>query len=107
MWLLLFFVVANFGWQLFHDGPLANYIITGLVLAALCGRLALRSKKHAIVYLYGGAMGLMTSGCGGMFSMKADGYRFLCDKGTGLPVSMITGLGALAVAMHLLARGKK
>jgi hypothetical protein len=33
-------VFAAFGWQLFPDGPLANYIITGLVVAYLCAWLA-------------------------------------------------------------------
>lgn len=105
MWLLFAFVFSNFGWQLFDNGPLANYVITGL-LVFLLSVLNARKSELWVVYLYGGVMGLCTSACGGMFILKMDGYAFLCDKGTGIPVSLISGLGAVGVAGYLLARKK-
>jgi len=101
--LLAVFVVWGFGWQLFDDGPLANYVITGMIVAFLCLDKA-RSSALWVVYLYGAIMGLMTSGCGAMYAAQMDGYHFLCDKGTSLPISLITGMGALAAAGYLIVR---
>lgn len=104
MWHLLLLVAASWGWQLFPDGPLANYIMTGLLVAYLCGRLAWNSPLWP-AYGYGGLVGLLTAGCGGLYAAEADSYHVLCDKGTGLPISIITAGLALASAA-LLIRSK-
>jgi len=106
MWHVALMVFAMTGWQFFSDGPLANYIISALLVAYLCARAAWRSPMWP-AYGYGVAMALMTAGCGGMYATQADGYSFLCDKGTGLPISLISGLGAIALVVWVLIREKK
>jgi hypothetical protein len=103
MWHLVVMVFAAFGWQLFPDGPLANYIITGLVVAYLCVWLAWRSPVWP-AFAYGGVIGLLTAGCGGLYAAQADGYHFLCDKGTSLPVSLISGVLAILAAVFMMTR---
>lgn len=103
MWHLALMVFVAFGWQLFPDGPLANYVITGLLVAYLCARLAWGSALWP-AYAYGAVMGLLTAGCGGLYAAHADGYHFLCDKGTSLPVSLISGTLAILVAIYMMVR---
>lgn len=103
MWLLLAFVVASTAWQLFPDGPLAFYITQGLLITMLCIQLARKSPLWP-VYLYGALMAFMTSACGGMYAGHADGYHFLCDKGTGIPLSSISLGFALLIALCLWRR---
>lgn len=96
------------GWQLFPDGPLAFYALCGLLVALLCLQQARRPGigRMWAVYAYGIAMGLGTTTCGGLYAAQADGYHFLCDKGSGVPISLISGGLALAVAVYIL-RGKR
>jgi hypothetical protein len=103
MWHLAILVFAAFGWQLFPDGPLANYVITGLLVAYLCSRLAWGSPLWP-AYGYGALMALLTAGCGGLYASKADGYHFLCDAGTSLPVSLISGVLAILAAVFMMTR---
>lgn len=105
MWHLLLFVVWAFGWQAFDDGPLANYIITGLLVAYLCVAHGWGSKLWP-AYAYGAAVGLMTAGCGGLYAAQMDGYSFICDKGTSLPISIITGAGAILTAAYIARKRK-
>lgn len=102
-------VLTYVGWQLFPDGPLAFYTLCGLLVALLCLQLALKPVGRMwAVYAYGVAMGLGTSACGALYAAQADGYHFVCDRGTGLPVSLVSGGLALAVVVYLLkGRGKK
>lgn len=100
MWLLLAFVLASTAWQLFPNGPLAFYITQGLLITMLCIQLA-RKSKLAVVYLYGAFMAFMTSACGGMYAGYADGYHFLCDKGSGIPISSISLGSAILIALYL------
>lgn len=106
MWWLAAFVFTNMGWQLFPDKPLAFYIINSLLVLALCIKQAAGSKI-AVVFIYGAIMAAMTAGCGGMYAAQMDGYHFLCDKGTALPISLFSGLGAIGVIVYLLQRKKK
>jgi hypothetical protein len=104
MWQLAIIVAANMVWPAFKDGPRAFYVISALLIVYLCVLLAWKSKLWP-VFLYGALMALMTAGCGAFF--EADGSRFVCDSGTGAPVSLISGLGALLLIGYMLARGKK
>ena len=106
MWHLAVVAAATFLWQAFPDGPLAFYIINALFVAFLCVRAALKEPMWWQVYAYGAVMALLTAGCGGLFIAKADGAAFLCDKGTGLPVSLISGIGFLVLIVVLLKRKK-
>jgi hypothetical protein len=86
------------GWQFFDDGPLAFYVMMGLWVA---WRMFLlnreRGSEWAPACLFGAWLGLMQAGCGAAY--VADGRSFLCDKGTGLPVSSLV----LAVAAGITA----
>jgi hypothetical protein len=106
MWQLAAIAFCTMGWQLFPDGPLANYIITAVFAAGLCMRVGWRSRMWP-AYAFGALVSMMTAGCGGLYVLQADGYSMLCDKGTGLPVSMITGLLAVLVGIWILVREKK
>lgn len=95
------------GWQLFDDGPLAYYIGAGLLIAALSIERAFTSPGRTwAVYAFCACEGITTSACGGMYVAHADARHFLCDRGSGLPVSLFSGLLALACAAYLL-RGKR
>ncbi len=78
-------------------------MLNGLLVTALCIEQARKSNDWP-AYLYGAAMGLTTSIGGLMYAAKMDGFRFLLDAGTGLPLSMVSGLGAIGVVTYLLAR---
>jgi hypothetical protein len=106
MWHLAVIVTAGMAWQLFSNGPLAFYISSALLIVYLCALLAWKSPLWPI-FLYGGLMSLMTAGCGAMFATRADGAKFLCDAGSGAPVSLISGLGAIFLIGFMLARSKK
>jgi hypothetical protein len=109
MWHLLVIVAWVLGWQLFDDGPLANYIITALFVASLCIREA-RAQWHSrmwAVYGFGALNALATAVCGALYAAEMDCRSFLCDKGTGLPASLVSGLIALLLIVWLLIREKK
>lgn len=103
------FAAVFMGWQFFPDGPLAYYIACGALIAALCIERAhsIKTKTAWIVYGYGAAMGSMSAACGGLYAEQADGYSILCDKGTGLPVSLISGSLLLVAAAYVYKQGNK
>ena len=97
------FVATFMGWQLFQDGPLAYYITAAVLTSALCIRSAWgRGVRAWAVFGYGAAMSGLTAGCGAMFATHADGVHFLCDRGSGLPVSLVSGISGIAVAVYLM-----
>lgn len=105
---LLLFVAVYMGWQLLPNGPLAYYVAQ----AALSCLLALQvgywlTGAAWVVYLFGAALAASTAGCGALFAAQADARHFLCDAGTGLPVSSFTGALALLVALYLLKEGRR
>lgn len=95
------------GWQLAPDGPLAYYIGAGLLIAWLALERAVTAPGKAwAVYAYAAFCGLSTSTCGAMYAAGADARHFLCDRGTGLPVSLLSGLLALAAVLYLSVGGR-
>lgn len=96
--LLAELLAVYYGWQFFGNGPLAFYVLMGTWVAwrmALLG--AERRGDWWPVCLFGAALGLMQAGCGLMYA--ADGRSFVCDRGTGLPISALV----LAMAAGLIA----
>lgn len=86
------------GWQFFADGPLAFYVSIGLWLAWRMFLLGMeRGEDWWPVCLFGAWLGLMQAGCG--LAYAADGKSFVCDKGTGLPITSLV----LAAAAGLVA----
>jgi hypothetical protein len=98
IWVLAAMVSTWMGWALFSDGPLAYYMAAGALLALLSYLLKDRGGAWVPVAWYGVSIGSLVFTCGGLYGAEADGYSFLCDKGTGLPVSTFTGLGAVIAA---------
>ena len=91
-------LVVYYGWQFFGNGPLAFYVLMGLWVAwrmALLG--SERGGEWRPACLFGVVLGLMQAACGAAY--VADGRSFLCDKGTGLPISSLV----LAIAAGLIA----
>ncbi len=107
MKVLFAFAAVFLGWQLFEDGPLAYYIAAALLIAGLCVKLAIKEPELALAYACGTVLALLTAGCGALFSLGASGKEFLCDKGTGLPVSMVSGAVLLVVAALMLRKGRR
>lgn len=95
--LMLELLAVYCGWQFFADGPLAFYVTVGLWVA---WRMVLLGFERRGAWwpacLFGVWLGLMQAGCG--LAYVADGRSFLCDKGTGLPVSLLV----LAVACGVM-----
>lgn len=103
IWHVLIIAVVFIGWQLFPDGPLAYYMLTGLLIGWLCLQIAAhKGGRWWAVYGLGAGVGFLATTCGGLYAIKADARAFLCDKGTGLPVSLFIGLAAIAVAVYVL-----
>lgn len=91
-------LVVYSGWQFFADGPLAFYVLMGLWVAWRMLLLGLdRGGDWWPACLFGVMLGLMQAACGAAYA--ADGRSFLCDKGTGLPISSLV----LALAAGLIA----
>lgn len=105
------FAAVFLGWQLFPDGPLAYYVACGALICALCIERAhsIKTATAWVIYGYGAVMGAMSSACGAMYAAQADGYSMLCDKGTGLPISLISGGFLLVAAAYTYkqSRGNK
>ena len=102
--MLLAVLTATYaGWQLFEDGPLAFYVSVGLLIAVLLRMVwTARGKEWRPVCLFGISLGLMQAGCGAAFS--GNGRSFVCDSGTGLPISAIVFAGAFGLAVYYAAR---
>lgn len=86
-------------WQAFPDGPLAFYVTVGVWVAwrmFLLGRE--RRGQWWPVCIFGIAMGLMQAGCGLLY--VADGRSFVCDKGTGLPITPLVLAAAAGLAAY-------
>lgn len=104
-WFLAFVAVAM-GWQAFEDGPLAHYITEAALCCALCIAAARgRGAQAWAVFGYGALTSGLTAGCGALYAARADGRHFLCDRGSAMPVSLLTGLAGIAVAVFLLKKG--
>jgi len=105
-WWFVGMLLVYMGWQLFADGPLAYYIAAAAFTGALCIRAAWgRGARAWAVFGYGALMAGLTAGCGVFYAAHADGRHFLCDRGSGLPVSLVSGLAGIAVAVFLLKKG--
>jgi hypothetical protein len=90
-------VVLYTAWQFFPDGPLAFYVSTGLFVALVS--IATRDWPMAV---FGSALGLMHSGCGLMY--VGDGRSFVCDSGTGLPITSLVLAGGVGLGVHYWRR---
>lgn len=102
VWWFVAFAATFMGWQVFEDGPLAYYIAAALLTCALCLRAAQgRGRRAWAVFGYGAFLSACTAGCGALYAAHADGRHFLCDRGSGLPVSLVSGLAGIAVAVYL------
>lgn len=86
-------------WQAFSDGPLAFYVTVGLWVA---WRMVLlgweRGAEWHPVCAFGAILGVAQAGCGLMY--VGDGRSFICDKGTGLPITPLILAGAAGLAAH-------
>jgi hypothetical protein len=99
--LLCELLALYYGWTAFQDGPLAFYVSVGLWVAWRCWLLYLEHGRGWLpVCVYGAGLGLMQASCGLMFA--ADGRSFVCDSGTGLPISALVLAGGASVAAHYL-----
>lgn len=86
-------------WQAFPNGPLAFYVTVGLWVAWRMVLLAReKGKEWRPVCLFGAVLGLSQAGCGLMY--VGDGRSFICDKGTGLPITPLILAGAAGLAAH-------
>lgn len=91
------------GWQAFADGPLAFYVSVGLWVAwrmFLIGRE--RGGDWWPVCLFGITLGLLQAGCG--LAYVGDGRSFVCDAGTGLPISSLVLAIAAGVVTYYARR---
>jgi hypothetical protein len=90
------------GWQVFDDGPLAFYVSAGLLIVVLLWKIG---SDHGgtwwPVCVFGIALGLMQAGCGMLYA--GDGRSFICDAGTGLPLSLVV-MGAASIIAGWLTR---
>ena len=104
---VLILAVWMYAWQVFGDKPLANYILTALVVALLCIELAIKSARWWPVYAAGAAWAIATAKCGQLYAWSSDGYHMLCDKGTSLPTSLAGAVIVLMLCLLALNTCKK
>jgi hypothetical protein len=103
--LLLAIIAAFYGWQAFSDGPLAHYVLEGMLLAVLLAKIALdNGRGWFAVCGFGALLGLLQAGCGVFY--RWDSADFVCDTTTGRPVSMVVAIGAVLVGVSLIRGGK-
>jgi hypothetical protein len=90
-------------WQAFPDGPLAFYVTVGVWVV---WRMVVTAREHDRdwwpVCLFGALLGLMQAGCG--LAYVADGRSFVCDGGTGLPITPLVLAGAAGLAAHYVRK---
>lgn len=107
-WLIAELLAVYCGWQFFDRGPLAFYISMGLWVAWRMFLLGSeRGGEWWPVCVFGCTLGLMQAACGAAY--EADGRSFLCDKGTGLPISSLVlaaAAGLIAFYARRLHRGR-
>ncbi len=104
--LLLELLVVYCGWQFFADGPLALYVLMGLFVAVVMIHIGMWKRGDWWpVCLFGAWLGLMQAGCGAMY--VGDGRSFVCDKGTGLPITALVLAVAAGVASFYARRLKR
>jgi len=90
------------GWQAFSDGPLAFYVMAGLLIALLLWVIGKEKRGNWWpVCLFGMSLGGMQAGCGLLYA--GDGKSFICDSGTGLPLSLVT-MGAASLLAGWLTK---
>jgi hypothetical protein len=86
-------------WQAFPDGPLAFYVSVGVWVA---WRMLVIGKEHGRdwwpVCALGAVLGMLQAGCG--LAYVGDGRSFICDKGTGLPITPLVLAAAAGLAAH-------
>lgn len=103
MVLLAELMALYYGWTLFADGPLAFYVLAGLFIAWRLACIAHeRGRDWWPVCGFGAALALMQSTCGMLYA--ADGRSFVCDSGTGLPISALVLAGGAALTAHYVRR---
>ena len=91
-------------WQAFPDGPLAFYVTVGVWVAWRMLLLGIeRGEQWWPACLFGMGLGAMQAGCGLMY--VGDGRSFICDKGTGLPITALVLAAAAGLAAYY-ARNK-
>lgn len=91
------------GWQMFPSPTWAYYIGAAvLMFAQFLSMAADSSGPMRWVFLYGAFNAATTAGCGALFAAHADGRHMLCDRGSALPVSLLTGLVGIALVLHLV-----
>lgn len=101
--LLCELLALYYGWTAFNDGPLAFYVSAGLWVAWRCWLTYLEGGREWLpVAAYGAGLGLMQAGCG--LTYAADGRSFICDSGTGLPISALVLAGGASVAAHYVRK---
>jgi hypothetical protein len=93
LWLLLALLTAFTAHNAFADKTLAFYVaqaLLGVVLVIFIGWRA--GRQLAAVCLYGIFLFGTAAACGVVYPQLQDGHKYLCDTGTGAPVSAITWL---------------
>lgn len=105
-WLLVVITATYTVWQIFSDGPQAFYVSCGVLVAVLLLEIGrLRGGDWWPVCWYGAALGATQAACGSLFA--GDGSTFICDSGTGVPISLMTFTAGGFVALELLRRHRK
>lgn len=95
-WLLVALLAAFTVHNLFDDKNLAFYIAQALMGVFLMIRDGWRADAcTAVVCLYGLFLFGTTAACGVAFPQLQDGQKYLCDTGTGAPVTAITLLAGV------------
>lgn len=90
-------------WQAFPDGPLAFHSMLGLWVAWRCVLLGYeRRGDWWPACLFGAGLGFMQSGCALMY--VGNGRSFVCDAGTGLPITALIWATAAGLAAYYARR---
>ncbi len=92
------------GWA--PDPPLAQYIARGwlgvLLLFALWRGWRIGAAVFAVTAVFEGA----TSVCGALYPLSTAGFEGLCDKGTGMPLTLPVLTGALVALLATMRPNK-
>lgn len=86
-------------WQAFPDGPLAFYVCMGVFVAWRSLVFGWeRGGEWWPACAVGVVLGLLHAGCG--LTYAGDGRSFICDTGSGLPITPIVLAAACGVATY-------